>query len=207
MPGLRIGPFPPLSEDLRTRSLRETLAAAPDRESIWLFTYGSLMWNPEFEPAESDFGMLAGYRRALNVWTAHARGTPENPGLALGLAVGGTCRGVLYRLDPSRENDDLPAIWNREMYTGVYRPEWLPVLGDRGETVEAIAFVTDPDHPQHAAPTEPDSAAALVARATGKYGSCRDYLARTLESLRRSGIEEPSLEKILRRADRLLARQ
>ncbi len=205
MPSSVIGPFPPLSEIVRRETLDRILAAAPDRGSIWLFTYGSLMWNPGFEAAETRVGTLTGYRRALNVWTAHARGTPDRPGLALGLAIGGECRGILYRLAPDRQEDDLAAIWDREMYTGIYRPEWLAVNRDTGGPVTTICFVTDTSHPQFAAPTTTEAAARLVAQASGKFGSCRDYLAETLDSLHRLGIEEPALSAVLERTDQLLA--
>lgn len=205
MPRSPIGPFPPLSDTVRGESLTRILAAAPDRGAVWLFTYGSLMWNPAFEPAETRVGTLAGYQRALNLWTAHARGTPENPGLALGLATGKACRGLLYRLHPKRQADDLATIWDREMYTGIYRPEWLPVKCDKDGPVTAICFVTDTNHPQFAEPPTVDAAARLIARATGKFGSCRDYLAETLNSLQEIGIEEPALSEVLERVDRLLA--
>jgi cation transport protein ChaC len=200
-----VGPFPPLSDTIRSESLHRVLAAAPDPASIWLFTYGSLMWNPEFAPADTRVGTLDGYHRALNVWTAHARGTPDNPGLALGLAAGTECRGVLYRLNPNRRDGDLTSIWDREMYTGVYRPAWLRVRCAPQGAVTAICFITDTKHPQFAAPTTMDKAAQLIARASGKYGRCRDYLAETLKALRALGIEEPALSEILDRADRLPA--
>jgi len=210
MPRFPIGPFPPLSDAIRRASLHRFFAASTDRDAVWLFTYGSLMWNPAFEPAETRVGTLAGYRRALNVWTAHARGTPEKPGLALGLAAGDLtagkeCRGLLYRLNSNRLDDDLAAIWDREMYTGIYRPEWLPVQCDAGGPVTAICFVTDTNHPQFAEPTTTDAAAHLIAQATGKFGSCREYLAETLKSLHQQGIEEPALSKILERVTELTA--
>ena len=205
MPRSPIGPFPPLSDRVRNESLTRCLAAAPDRGTVWLFTYGSLMWNPAFEPVETCVGTLAGHQRALNLWTAHARGTPEYPGLALGLATGNACRGLLYRLHPKRQAGDLATIWDREMYTGIYRPEWLPVDCDDGDPITALCFVTDTNHPQFAEPPTVDAAARLIARAAGKFGSCRDYLAETLKSLRELGIEEPALSDILDRVDRLLA--
>ena len=205
MPRFPVGPFPPLGDAVRGEKLNRFLAAAPDHGAVWLFTYGSLMWNPAFEPAESRVGTLDGYRRALNVWTAHARGTPTNPGLALGLAAGMECRGVLYRLAPNRQAEDLATIWEREMYTGIYQPKWFPVRCEDNDTIPAICFVTDANHPQFAEPTTIEEAARLIARATGKFGSCRDYLAETLNALRQFDIEEPALTEILDRVDRLLA--
>lgn len=197
-----IGPFAALSPAQRAESLQSVLAEAPDRRNFWLFAYGSLMWKPDFEPAERRPGTLKGCRRALNVWTALARGTPRHPGLALGLAPGGECRGMLLRVRRGGLEQDLAAVWDREMHTGVYRPAWRPV-DNGGESVTALCFVPDPGHPQFARVDNREQAARSIARAVGKFGSCRDYLAETLDALHGLGIAEPALSRLLVRVDQL----
>lgn len=185
----------PLPREALARSLAGTVAAAPARDALWVFAYGSLIWSPCFSPAETVPGTLRGYHRAFNIWTIHSRGTPEAPGLALGLEPGGTCRGVLFRIATETCDRDLEAIWRREMYSGLYRPCWLPV-DQRGGARPAICFLADESHPQYAGEIPPDSAAAPIAHAEGAFGPCRDYLYDLLEALAAHGIREPDLDAL-----------
>lgn len=187
-------PFERLSDAQRAASLRSLLAAAPKHQDIWIFAYGSMMWQPLFEPAERSAATLAGYRRSFCVWSLVSRGTPERPGLALGLepCAGATCRGIVFRLDPGTAEADLEATWRREMYTAIYRPQWLEVATDAG-AVPAIAFAVDNEHPQHAAGLTPSEAAAIIAEAVGENGACREYLANTSRELAALGCTDPQI--------------
>jgi cation transport protein ChaC len=188
----KLSPLTPLSEEALARNMADTMADAPTTEDLWLFAYGSLIWSPCFAPAETRPGMLPGYRRAFNIWTIHTRGTPEQPGLGLGLEPGEACNGVLLRISPETRTQDLDAIWRREMYSNIYRPCWLPVECDDGART-ALCFVTDESHPQYAAAMASEAAAPLIARAEGAFGPCRDYLYNLLQVLDSHGIEEPGL--------------
>ena len=177
------------------------MAAHPNPAETWVFAYGSLIWDPCFAHVERRPATIEGYRRAFNIWTVLARGTPEIPGLGLGIEAGGDgCRGVAYRMDPAHEHDGLKVLWRREMFTGIYRPHWLTVDAD-GKTQHAIVFVVVADHPQYAGALGPDATAEIIARASGELGPCRDYLANTCRGLADVGIDDGDLRDLLARVD------
>lgn len=191
----------PLTAAERAANLHATMAQAPKPDTVWVFAYGSLIWDPCFGCAEQRPGRLAGYRRAFNFWSVLSRGTPANPGLGLGLAEGGDCDGIVYRLSAESLSADLEAIWQREMHSAVYEPRWLPIETAAGPR-QAIAFVTATGHGQFAGELEPDHAAGIIARASGENGPCRDYLASTIAALADHGIDDPFLNDLLARVMR-----
>ncbi|MDX1489293.1 MAG: gamma-glutamylcyclotransferase [Acidiferrobacterales bacterium] len=194
-------PFPLLTDAERARSLRDTLANVPDGGGVWVFGYGSLMWNPEFTHVDRRMGTVRGYRRRFCVLSARARGTPEKPGLGLGLQrEDGECRGLVYQLDDRCLETDLLALWNREMTSGIYQPHWLPVETSRSE-IMAIAFIVDCAHVQYAGDLSLDEQANIIHRAAGTYGPSRDYLAKTIHELAALGVSEPGFEALLAQVD------
>ncbi len=203
----RVGPFAALAPRARARSLRETLAAAPDRSDIWVFAYASLIWRPCFEASATRRLHLPGYRRTFCVWTVQARGRPECPGLGLGLEEGASgCDGVAMRVPSDRLMDSLRALWEREMLTGIYRPRWL-TGSDEGRGSQAVlAFVADPRHPQYARRLDDDARAACIARARGELGTCLEYLEQSVIALRRAGITDPYLDEMMDKARRVAGR-
>jgi cation transport protein ChaC len=190
-----VGPFQPLSTTARQRSLERTLAAGP--AEIWVFAYGSLIWDSGISVIERRVGALPGYRRSFCVWSAHARGSPDNPGLGLGLVrdEAGVCEGVALRLDPRADASELEALWAREMWTGVYRPLWRR-LDTPPDAATVLVFAVDTDHPQYSGPLSPVDTAAWIATAHGKFGSCRDYLFNTARALRENGIGDTELDAL-----------
>jgi len=191
------GPYRQLSPTDRIASLKATRAVGPPDDAIWVFGYASLMWRPCFQAVERREALLEGYARRCCIWTSLARGTPTRPGLALGLeAAADSCRGVAFRLDPSQLDTALEALWEREMVTGIYEPHWLEMTTETG-LITALAFVVDPSHRQYAGELPRAAAATVIAGAHGKFGSCRDYLASTVESLQDSGHPDPELEALL----------
>jgi cation transport protein ChaC len=179
-----------MSEAERAARLTETLAAAPAGDELRVFAYGSLMWDPCFPFDDHQLGAIPGYERRFCIWTARARGSPGRPGLGLGLVAGaGRCEGLVYRLARRDFEQSSASLWEREMYSGVYRPQWIEVESD-GDTGAALAFVVDTGHPQYAGEMAPADKARLIARAHGRYGSCRDYLEDTARTLARHGIED-----------------
>ena len=185
----------------RKRSLQCTIESAPDPEAILLFAYGSLIWRPCFEVQSTCKAILHGYRRDFCVYTVEARGTSDNPGLGLGLRVdSGSCEGVLLLLPADGRSEALNSIWEREMLTAVYQPQWVSVeVATKVST--ALTFVVDESHPQCAGDLSEEAQAAMIGSATGQLGSCRDYLVNTINALRNAGIHDPTLENLLRRVN------
>ncbi len=194
--GQRIEPFEPLEAAARRRSLDQAMAAAPAGLSdFWLFAYGSLMWDGSFPQASAKPARLSGWRRAMCVWTVLARGAPENPGLSLGLLPGGACDGIALRLPEDDRDEILAAIWQREMWTDIYRPTWVSLQFDDG-AAPGITFTTNQESRQFAGDLSLAAQADFIRRAEGERGSCRDYLMSTLAHLRSLGIEEPDLRGV-----------
>src|SRR6266702_2629440 len=173
-------------------------------EPVWVFAYGSLMWNPEFDFAEAQPGSLHGFHRSFCLYSRDYRGTPERPGLVLGLDRGGSCRGIVYRLPPDRIGEVLDRIWAREMTGEVYRMRRVAVRTPAG-TVAAHACVVRRASPDYAGRLSLDEAAHLLAAAVGGRGSGRDYLANTVRHLEELGIRDGLLHRIAARVDGLAA--
>ncbi len=195
-------PFPHLDEKERAALLRDMLSKAPNPEDIWIFGFGSLIWNPGFEPRERHAAKLDGFQRRFHIWSTMARGTPTRPGLALCLEpTDHGCRGIAYRLAPETRDADLQYLWGREMISGVYRPTWVNVVTDDGDAVTAITWVSNPDHIQYAGPRPADEMAMIMAGGCGTYGTCRDYLANTIAEMAKLGERDLLLERVLRLID------
>ncbi|MGC2415685.1 MAG: gamma-glutamylcyclotransferase [Stellaceae bacterium] len=165
---------------------------------VWLFAYGSLMWNPEIAFAEARPGFLHGYHRRFCLYSLDYRGTRERPGLVLGLDRGGSCRGIVYRLPPDRVGETLDRIWAREMTGGVYRMRRVAVRTAQG-MVTAHACVVRRTSPDYAGKLSLDAVAQLLASAVGGRGSGRDYLANTVRHLEELGIRDRVLHRIAAR--------
>lgn len=173
------------------------LVGLPAGESLWIFAYGSLLWNPCFPVAEERFGTARGWHRRFCLWLTRWRGTRAQPGLMLALDRGGSCRGVLYRIASENRQAALQSLLEREMgatpATNV--PRWLAVDSE-GQTIRAIAFVADPAGPAYAAPLPDEKLVPVLALAAGHLGSCADYLCEAISSLERRGIRDRNLWRL-----------
>lgn len=176
---------------------RSLAAVRPPDHACWVFAYGSLLWNPVFEPVERRPARLAGYHRRFCFWIHAGRASPDHPGLMMGLMPGGACRGQVLRIAPERAGEELSLLWHREMVTGAYVPRLLPLHTPEG-VVRAVAFVANSRHPTFAGALPSDRVAAALASASGPLGRNRDYLLRTVETLRRLGIPDRGLERLVR---------
>jgi cation transport protein ChaC len=186
-----------LSSEAREASLKEALTRYQPGEDVWVFAYGSLMWNPAIEFTEATPCSIEGWRRSFCFWVPLGRGTPELPGLMLALEGGGACEGIAYRLAPHQVHSELGILWNREMLSGVYQPRWVPAVLRDGRTVMAITFVVDPQHCQYCGDLPIERTAHHIAFAEGRRGPCRDYLANTVEHARSLGIHDPYIEELV----------
>ncbi|MCB5364528.1 gamma-glutamylcyclotransferase [Pusillimonas sp. CC-YST705] len=163
---------------------------------IWVFGYGSLIWRPEFDYEEKREALLRGYHRSLCLWSRINRGTPERPGLVLGLDAGGACKGVAYRVAGKEVPETMDALWRREMASGAYLPRWLNCATQKGR-VQALVFVMDRSKPAYAQGLTAQQQAHIVLDAHGKYGPCTEYVLETVHALRAAGICDQKLESVV----------
>lgn len=163
---------------------------------LWVFTYGSLMWDPGFTHVDCAPALLRGYHRAFCVYSERYRGTPEQPGLVLGLNPGGACRGTAYRVARKEAPSALDALWAREMPRRVYRPRFV-TLELPAARVRALAFLADPLHRGYAGRLTVHAAARVIATARGARGANVDYLVNTLRHLDALGVRDHHLHRIL----------
>ena len=177
------------------------------RRDLWIFGYGSLMWSPGFRYAERRPGIVRGYHRALCILSRRHRGTPEKPGLVMGLCPGGSCWGMAFRVSARQVPHVLASLWRREMRGKVYLPRRVPVALAPGRRVRALAFVADTAHPQFVRELDLRSRARLVAQGVGRRGRCVDYIRNTLGHMLELGVQDPHLARILRTADALRLRR
>ena len=173
-------------------------------EDIWVFGYGSLMWDPGFPHVEAVPALLEGYHRAFCIYSHKYRGTSERPGLVLGLRPGGHCLGMAFRVAAADAPAALDYLTDREMTSYVYKPMRLKVkIGS--EYVEAQTYVADATHPQYAGELTPEETAAPIRRSLGERGPNRDYLENTVRHLEELGVDEPSLKLLCTLVRRLTA--
>ena len=168
---------------------------------LWVFAYASLIWRPEFEAAEQRFARVHGWHRALRMRSRVNRGTPECPGLVFALVHGGSCRGVVYRIERHRVPAELERLWQREMPTGVYDPRWLACRTAQG-SVRALAFTLSRTSPAHTGPIADAQMVEILRTANGRFGSTLDYLLHTERSLRGCGIHDRDVARLVALARR-----
>jgi cation transport protein ChaC len=167
-------------------------------DGFWVFGYGSLIWRPGFDFEDKRLATLAGYRRAFCMASIMYRGTPEAPGLVLALDrdAAGSCRGVAYRVPGRAAAATLDYLRARELVSYAYDETRLPVRLDGGPEVEALAYVSNPDHPQYRGGLSLEAQAEVIARAEGPNGPNSDYLLNTVDSLEALGLHDPELVRL-----------
>lgn len=170
-----------------------------DMDDFWVFGYGSLMWRPGFEHEETRQAQLFGYHRALCVRSFVHRGTPERPGLVLGLDRGGSCHGVAFRVRPENREVVIDYLRERELVTHVYLETTRKVRLDNGGEVRALAYVVDRTHAQYAGALSIDDALSQVSGAVGQSGPNEDYVINTVEHLKALNIRDHHLEAVVQR--------
>jgi len=184
-----------LSQAALESSLQATLASPHRQPDVWLFAYGSLVWNPVLDYEDRCVVSVHGYHRSFCLWSRVNRGTPEAPGLVLGLDRGGRCTGVAYRIPRALAEGELRLLWRREMLLGSYSPRWVHATrGD--EAFRALAFVVDRARSGYAGRLPIERIVAVLRRARGRIGSGVDYLRLTVDGLAAHGIRDPHLLRV-----------
>ena len=189
------------SMDQLKKDVREMLKTVDCQSGIWIFGYGSLMWNPDVRYSKIDTGMLLGYHRRLCLLSTVYRGAPEQPGVVMGLAPGGTCHGRVFFIPRKNFSPDLLLLWDREMLAGTYLPKWVKIQ-KASESVDALTFIADPTHEDYLPPGDLKEIAIMVSRARGQRGTNLDYLRNTVETLHQLELRGSGLETILDLATR-----
>ena len=182
-------------------SIEAMLAERPPGD-VWLFAYGSLMWNPLIHSIERRVAAVRGFHRRFCLWTHLGRGTTERPGLTLALEPGGVCRGIAYRIAEAVAATELELVWRREMLTGAYRPRWLKLTTAEGP-LHAIGFVVNRRHVRYAGRLAEAEVVAALAEANGPLGSCAAYLFDAVSHLEALGAHD---RKLIRLRDKVVAR-
>jgi cation transport protein ChaC len=208
------GPAPGVivhNDDDYEASLQSLLAAGAWQEGqdVWVFGYGSLLWNPAFDVVEQVSAVLPGWHRAFCIRLTRFRGTPEEPGLMMALVPGGSCRGALQRVAGERVIDDLRKLWRREMTVKPPNspPRWVEARTAHG-SVPAIVFAADRGGPNYVSGLSEDDIAGVLCRAAGHWGTGAEYLLQTVDQLEQLGIRDVNLWRLQKRvAHRLLALQ
>jgi len=166
------------------------------------------MWHPGFDHVEALHARLTGWHRCFCIWSVVYRGTPQRPGLVLGLDRGGACEGIAFRVPGERADEVLAYLRRREQVTGVYREALVPVeLAVEGwPEVMAVAYLAEPAHPGYAGDLPLQVQAELIRGGYGRSGANIDYCVSTMEHLKALGIREPGLERLATVLGPLLAR-
>lgn len=179
------------------RSLVHTMTLRPtDASHVWIFAYGSLMWNPMLEFKCRRVATLHDWHRSFCLHMVAGRATPDRPGRMLALEAGGHTHGVALRLCPRTQDEDLRVVWIREMILGSYRPTWAPVTLDDGTETHAIAFMADPSREQFTHDSAIATVAPLIAVAAGKLGTNAEYVFRLRAALQACRLQDPYIEAL-----------
>lgn len=176
-------------------------------DDFWVFGYGSLMWRPGFAHVETVRARLHGYRRSLCIYSHVHRGTPDRPGLVLGLDAGGSCLGMAFRVPGDMTDEVMLYLREREMSNRVYHEKWLRLKLADGREVRAVTYVADRKHSQYARNLTTENAAAIIAAARGESGANIDYVTNTLEHLRNMRVRDQALEHIHQMIQATISRQ
>ncbi len=171
------------------------------RSDLWVFGYASLIWRPEFEAAEERPAVVHGWHRALEMCSRVNRGTPECPGLVFALVAGGSCRGMVYRVERERAEAELERLWAREMHMGVYDPRLVACRTVHGE-VNALAFTLSRTSPSYLGDLADAELVEILRTACGRFGTTLQYLLETAASLQRCGIRDREIERLVALARR-----
>ncbi|WP_281983553.1 gamma-glutamylcyclotransferase [Thalassorhabdomicrobium marinisediminis] len=171
--------------------------------TMWVFGYGSLLWNPGFVPAETVTAVLHGYHRSFCMLSIHHRGTVEKPGLVLALdKADAICTGVAFRVAQEDEARVLAELRERELVSSAYVEAHVPLSLEDGREIEALTYVVSPEHEQYCQ-FDLETQARMIARAVGGRGPNPEYLYNTAAHLEQMGIHDPDLAWLVERVQTL----
>lgn len=171
--------------------------------SMWVFGYGSLLWNPGFDAVETVTATLSGFHRSFCMLSIHHRGTIDEPGLVLALDESdANCTGVAFRVAPEDEDRVLADLRERELISSAYYEAHVPLSLADGRDVQALAYIINHDHEQYCQ-FDLEKQAQLIARSVGGRGPNPEYLYNTAEHLTKMGIDDPDMAWLVARVREL----
>lgn len=175
--------------------------------ALWVFGYGSLIWNPDFAFVQTEVARLPGWHRSFCMASVHYRGTVEAPGLVLALdrAAKAHCDGLAFKVDPTLRDVTLASLRERELISYAYLEDWLHIDLASGEKVQALAYVINRDHSQYRGGLSLEDQAQIIAASSGVRGPNCDYLYATTDHLAQLGIADPDLVHLSSRVRELRA--
>lgn len=186
------------SAEALTQSREAFLKARPDvSNDIWLFAYGSLIWNPTLKFAERARARLSGWHRSFCMHLVAGRATLDQPGRMLSLEPGGWVDGIAYRLSNDASDLELATIWLREMITGAYVPQWLDIDLEDGRVQAAVVFTASTQPAHWCADSSPEAVASAIAAAVGPLGSNADYVQLLAAALSTEGFEDQYVDRVM----------
>jgi len=186
-----------LTEEERKESLLSMFSDRKIDQDVWVFGYGSLIWNPAIHFERKDIMTIYGFHRKFCLKTYLGRGNKEAPGLVLALDHGGSCRGIAFKIPAKTAAHELEIIWRREMLSGSYIPKWLNGK-IKGISVKALGFVINKQEDRYIGDLTDIETAALISKASGFLGTCSEYLINTSEHLEDLGIPDNKLSNLVK---------
>jgi cation transport protein ChaC len=194
-----------LTDAERAENLAGILAQRPEHcDGLWVFAYGSLMWNPAIHVTQTRLACALGWHRDFCLATKGGRGDADNPGMMLGLKPGGVCHGAVLRIAEHDIALELDLLWRREMVASGYIPHWVDVLDEQGAPLgHAITFTINPDGPSYCAGLPEPELVLRLATARGRLGTAAEYLFRTRDGLRAMGIHDDMMERLGEKVEKL----
>jgi cation transport protein ChaC len=184
-----------ISAEEREASRRAILSRHTPGTDLWVFGYGSLMWNPALNVTESRKALVKGWTRSFCLQLIIGRAMPDKPGLMLAIEPGDSLTGVVHRIDSDAVESETEVLWMREMMSGAYTPTWLTAETDNG-AVQAITFAINKAHARYSGALDIEEQARRIAKAEGQAGNNRDYLYRCRKELAAMGVADSYVEAL-----------
>lgn len=190
------GPFEALTHEERETNRRNFLKQHSQKDDLWIFGYGSLIWNPAFYFEEQQPARLYGFHRSFCLHLTIGRGSHEKPGLMLALDRGGSCSGIAFRIAADKVESETEILWMREMMSGAYIPRLIN-LKMKNKTARGLVFVINRKHSRYMGNLDMDKTAEMIANGAGILGTCREYLENTVRDLDKINVKDRYLHKLL----------
>ncbi len=187
-----------LSDKELIQERNKILSPTIQNKDLYVFAYGSLLWNPTIDFEKQLYGKIYGFHRSFCMLTKLGRGSYENPGLMLGLDKGGSCKGILFKLKKKNALKNIDILFKREMVTKAYVPKLLNAHLKNGSRVKAIAFTVDKNHKNYFKEKCYYKKISMISKASGFLGSCREYLKNTAESLEEINIKDKEITSLMK---------